>query len=244
MTSTSDANNSIRFCIRSYIAFVLTPQAPIVEWLAQLDGWAKNSPGFFAERPVVLDLGTVKLGQPGIRYLLGQLAERDIRIVGIEGADPSQLDPLMPPLLTSGRPSERQTAPERPEPEKPAADVPAPKKPAAAADEPTSLLIESPVRSGQAIYFPNGDVTVLGSVASGSEIVAGGSIHVYGTLRGRAMAGTKGDGRARIFCRKNEAELLAINGYYRTAEDWDDAIRSHAIQSWLENGVLKVAPLD
>ena len=66
---------------------------------------------------------------------------------------------------------------------------------------------------------------MLGSVSSGAEIVAGGSIHVYGTLRGRAMAGTMGDGRARIFCRKNEAELLAINGYYRTAEDWDDAMR-------------------
>ena len=243
MTSASDANNSIRFCIRSYIAFVLAPQAPIIDWLAQLDGWIKNSPGFFAERPVVLDLGSVKLGQPGIRHLLGQLDERKIRIVGIEGADPSQLDSLMPPLLTSGRPSERQAAPEKPAADTPAPNPPAPKKPAAA-DEPTSLLIESPVRSGQAIYFPNGDVTVLGSVASGSEIVAGGSIHVYGTLRGRAMAGTKGDGRARIFCRKNEAELLAINGYYRTAEDWDDAIRSHAIQSWLENGVLKVAPLD
>ena len=245
MNSANDANNSIRFCIRSYIAFVLAPQAPIIDWLAQLDGWIKNSPGFFADRPVVLDLSTVKLGQPGIRHLLGQLCERNIRIVGIEGVDPSQLDSLMPPLLTSGRSSERQTASERPAPEKPVADAPGPKKVAAAkADEPTSLLIESPVRSGQAIYFPNGDVTVLGSVASGSEIVAGGSIHVYGTLRGRAMAGTKGDGRARIFCRKNEAELLAINGYYRTAEDWDDAIRSHAIQSWLENGVLKVAPLD
>ena len=243
MTSANEANNSIRFCIRSYIAFVLAPQAPIIDWLAHLDGWIKNSPGFFADRPVVLDLGTVKLGQPGIRHLLGQLDERKIRVVGIEGADPSQLDPLMPPLLTSGRPSERQAAPEKPAPDAPAPNPPAPKKPAAA-DEPTSLLIECPVRSGQAIYFPNGDVTVLGSVASGSEIVAGGSIHVYGTLRGRAMAGTKGDGRARIFCRKNEAELLAINGYYRTAEDWDDAIRSHAIQSWLENGVLKVAPLD
>jgi len=243
VTSANEANNSIRFCIRSYIAFVLAPQAPIIDWLAHLDGWIKNSPGFFADRPVVLDLGTVKLGQPGIRHLLGQLDERKIRVVGIEGADPSQLDPLMPPLLTSGRPSERQAAPEKPAPDAPAPNPPAPKKPAAA-DEPTSLLIECPVRSGQAIYFPNGDVTVLGSVASGSEIVAGGSIHVYGTLRGRAMAGTKGDGRARIFCRKNEAELLAINGYYRTAEDWDDAIRSHAIQSWLENGVLKVAPLD
>ena len=239
MTSASDANNSIRFCIRSYIAFVLAPQAPIIEWLAQLDGWIKSSQGFFADRAVVLDLSGVKLGQPGIRHLLGQLSERNIRIVGLEGADPSQLDPSLPPLLSSGRPAERPNAAEAPAPKPQAAAAPAP-----AADEPTSLLIESPVRSGQAVYFPNGDVTILGSVASGSEIVAGGSIHVYGTLRGRAMAGTKGDGRARIFCRKNEAELLAINGYYRTAEDWDDAIRSHAIQSWLENGVLKVAPLD
>lgn len=243
MTSASDANNSIRFCIRSYIAFVLAPQTPIIDWLAQLDGWIKNSQGFFADRPVVLDLSAIKLGQPGIRHLLGQLDERKIRIVGIEGADPTQLDPLMPPLLTSGRPSERPSAPEPAAPKKETA-APAAPTPPAPRDEPTSLLIESPVRSGQAIYFPHGDVTVLGSVASGSEIVAGGSIHVYGTLRGRALAGTKGDGRARIFCRKNEAELLAINGYYRTAEDWDDAIRSHAIQSWLENGVLKVAPLD
>jgi septum site-determining protein MinC len=245
VTSASDANNSIRFCIRSYIAFVLAPQAPIIEWLAQLDSWIKNSQGFFADRAVVLDLGAVKLGQPGIRHLLGQLTERGVRIVGIEGADPSQLDPSLPPLLTSGRPAERPAAAatETAAPKKEAAAAAAP-APAASKDEPTSLLIESPVRSGQAIYFPHGDVTVLGSVASGSEIVAGGSIHVYGTLRGRAMAGTKGDARARIFCRKNEAELLAINGYYRTAEDWDDAIRSHAIQSWLENGVLKVAPLD
>jgi septum site-determining protein MinC len=57
------------------------------------------------------------------------------------------------------------------------------------------------------------------------------------------MAGSKGDGRARIFCRKNEAELLAINGYYRTAEEWSADIRSQPIQSWLEDGVLKVAPL-
>ena len=239
MTSTSaiDANNSIRFCIRSYIAFVLAPQAPIIEWLTQLDNWTRSSPGFFAGRPVVLDLSTVKLGQPGIRHLLEQLTERGIRIIGLEGADASQLDPSLPPVLTSGRPAERQDAPEAAPPSKPAAAPPVP-------DEPGSLLIEAPVRSGQTVFFPSGDVTVLGSVASGSEIVAGGSIHIYGTLRGRALAGSKGNTRARIFCRKNEAELLAINGYYRTAEDWNAAIRSQPIQSWLENGVLMVAPLE
>lgn len=236
MTSTSaiDANNSIRFCIRSYIAFVLAPQAPIIEWLNQLDNWTRSSPGFFTSRPVVLDLSTVKLSKVGIRHLLEQLDERSIRIIGLEGADPSQVDASMPPLLTGGRPSERQPKPTTSD--KPGA-APAPQ------DEPSSLLIEAPVRSGQTVIFPSGDVTVLGSVASGSEIIAGGSIHVYGTLRGRAMAGSRGNSQARIFCRKNEAELLAINGYYRTAEEWGADIRSQAVQSWLEDGVLKVAPL-
>jgi septum site-determining protein MinC len=238
-TSTIDANNSIRFCIRSYIAFVLAPQAPIIEWLAQLDNWARNSPGFFVGKPVVLDLGAVKLSHVGIRHLLGQLTERNIRIVGLEGADETQLDSSLPPLLTGGRAAERQNTPA------PAAAAKHEQTASTAVpDEPTSLLIETPIRSGQTVIFPNGDVTVLGSVASGSEIVAGGSIHVYGTLRGRAMAGSKGDGRARIFCRKNEAELLAINGYYRTAEELGAGIRSQPVQSWLEDGVLMVAPLE
>lgn len=237
-TNGSDANSSIRFCIRSYIAFVLVPQAPIIDWLGQLDSWTKNSPGFFGGKPVVLDLTTVKLSPMGIRHLLGQLAERGIRVIGLEGADASQLDASLPPLLTSGRPTERQSAPESAPPPKQAAALAA----STAPEEPSSLLIDAPIRSGQTVIFP-GDVTVLGSVASGSEIVAGGSIHVYGTLRGRALAGSKGNNRARIFCRKNEAELLAINGYYRTAEDLDQ-VRSQPVQSWLEDGVLMVAPLD
>ena len=77
------------------------------------------------------------------------------------------------------------------------------------------------VRSGQSVFFADGDVTVVGSVGSGAEVVAGGSIHVYGTLRGRAMAGTSGNSRARIFCRRIEAELLAIDGFYRTADQLD-----------------------
>ena len=77
------------------------------------------------------------------------------------------------------------------------------------------------MRSGQSIIFPEGDVTVLGSVGSGAEIVAGGSIHIYGTLRGRAMAGVNGNTTARIYCQKIEAELLAIDGFYQTADDID-----------------------
>ena len=89
--------------------------------------------------------------------------------------------------------------------------------------KPASLLIETPVRSGQSIVFTEGDVTVLGSVASGAEIVAGGSIHVYGALRGRAMAGVTATPRARIFCRKLEAELLAIDGSTGPPTTWTPA---------------------
>ncbi len=97
------------------------------------------------------------------------------------------------------------------------------------------------MRSGQSVIFPHGDVTVVGQVASGAEVVAGGSIHVYGALRGRALAGSMGNSRARIFCSKNEAELLAIDGYYQTTEDIDSKLRNRPIQAWLEGDVLMIA---
>ena len=106
--------------------------------------------------------------------------------------------------------------------------------------EPTSLLIEGPIRSGQSIIFEKGDVTVLGSVSPGAEIVAGGSIHVYGALRGRAMAGATGNSRARIF----EAELVSVDGYYRTAEQTDASLRNRATQCWRQDRVLLIAALD
>jgi septum site-determining protein MinC len=74
--------------------------------------------------------------------------------------------------------------------------------------------------------------------------VAGGSIHIYGTLRGRAMAGSMGNARARIFCRRNEAELIAIDGYYRTAEDMTAELRGRPTQVWLEGAGIMIAALD
>ena len=111
------------------------------------------------------------------------------------------------------------------------------------APQPASLLIEDPVRSGQSIVFIDGDITVLGSVGSGAEVVAGGSIHVYGTLRGRAMAGATGNTRARIFCHRIEAELLAIDAHYKTADDIDDSLRRGPAQAWLEGSTLKISAM-
>src|SRR5580700_3049154 len=218
----------VRMRGRSYVAFVFCPVVPIVEWLSEIDATIARSPGFFVGKPVVLDLSAVDLSRPAIAHLVLSLEKRNIRILGIEGVEAARLTSSLPPLLTGGRHCAVQQA----EPEKPEL------KPA------TSLLLESPVRSGQSIVFPDGDVTVLGSVGSGAEIVAGGSIHVYGALRGRAMAGSAGNTRARIFCAKNEAELISIDGYYRTAEQIDASLRSRPTQCWLEDRVVSIAALN
>jgi septum site-determining protein MinC len=207
----------MRFHAHSYLAFVLTPEPPIFDWLAHLDTWLERSPGFFVGRPVVLNLAGAGLSNSAIAHLIASLEERKIRILGLEGVDAASLDPGLPPLLRGGRPAIQQLP---------------------------SLVIEDPIRSGQSVVFTEGDVTVLGSVGSGAEIVAGGSIHVYGTLRGRAMAGASGNPRARIFCNKIEAELLAIDGFYATAEEIDEALRSRPAQAWLEGDVMKITALN
>jgi septum site-determining protein MinC len=232
---------SIRFRGRSFLAFALSPEPPIADWLAELDKWTRSSAGFFAGKPVILDLAAVTLSEQAIAHLIDQLAERGIRIMALEGLDAATVGLKLPPVLLGGRPGGE----ERPEPR--AAEIPeTPAVPGAPAprQEPASMLIETPIRSGQSVVFPFGEVTVLGSVASGAEIVAGGSIHVYGTLRGRAMAGSAGDSRARIFCSRNEAELLAIDGYYQTAESMDASLRGRSVQVSLQDAGLSVEALD
>jgi septum site-determining protein MinC len=147
--------------------------------------------------------------------------------------------PELPPLLSGGRPATIPQPSASAESAPAAAEAEAPKP----AKQATSLLLESPVRSGQSIVFTEGDVTVLGSVGSGAEIVAGGSIHIYGTLRGRAMAGAIGNPRARIFCHRIEAELLAIDGYYRTADEIDAKLRNQPTQAWLDGSAMMITPL-
>jgi septum site-determining protein MinC len=224
----------VRLRGRSYVAFVFSPVVPIVDWLAEIDATLARSPGYFVGKPIVLDLAAVDLSSPAIAHLLGNLEERHIRVLGIEGVDEDRLTTSMPPLLTGGRACviTRNEPVQKPEPEPEA-------KP-----KPTSLLLENPVRSGQSVVFIEGDVTVLGSVGSGAEIVAGGSIHIYGTLRGRAMAGVNGNSSARIYCQRIEAELLAIDGYYQTAEEIDPSLRNRPAQAWLQGDTMKITPLN
>jgi septum site-determining protein MinC len=250
MTKVLTDTRSIRIKGRSFLAVVLSPDLPLDDWLARLDDLARRSAGFFLGRPVVLDVTDLDIDRPQLKGLIGELGQRNVRIMGIEGARPSLLEPGMPPAMRGGRPASDFEVPSV----EPAADAAKAAQGAPSAfvapPEPqvvraaSSIVIREPVRSGQSVIFPEGDVTVVGSVASGAEIIAGGSVHIYGTLRGRALAGSVGNASARIFCRKLEAELLAIDGIYKTADDMAPHLRGKAVQLWLEGDAIMAETLN
>ena len=129
---------------------------------------------------------------------------------------------------------------------KPAAELASENKPAAMRPgaSATGMMHSTPVRSGQQIYADNRDLTVLTTVGAGAEVIADGSVHIYGPLRGRALAGAQGNEQARIFCREFHAELVAIAGHYKVLEDIPKELRGKAVQVWLEDGQLNIAALD
>jgi septum site-determining protein MinC len=220
------------FVCRSYMAAVLVPRPPIYDWIAAIEQKTKGAARFLVGAPVVLDLSAVKLSQSAIAHLVAELDQRGVRVMGLENTDPASVGAGLPPLV---RPSRGATAIPDAVDKKPVPE---------SRPRPATLLLDQPIRSGQSIFFPDGDVTVLGSVSSGAELVAGGSIHVYGALRGRAMAGANGNTQARIFCSRIEAELLAIDGYYMTAESMDKDLRDRPVQARLEGNELKITALD
>ena len=224
----------IRVRGRSFVALVLAPEPPVERWIETLQQQIARAPSFFEARPVVIDLTGMKGDGQDLTKFIENLADHDLRIIGVEGCDDGWTNINAwgrPPLLGSAKIDRSVVVPED--------DAPAPPEP----PPPGSLLIREPVRSGQSIVFEHGDVTILGAVGSGAEVIAGGSIHIYGALRGRAVAGFTGRPDARIFCRRMDAELLAIDGVYRTAEDIDATLRNKPAQAWLDGEALRVGPI-
>ncbi len=232
MAIPSQASSTFQVHGRSFLAFVVKPEQPVTSWMEEVDRWLSRSPTFFAGKPVVVDVFGLQLQKPDMAGLIEQLKARGIRVMGMVGAGPALTDPDLPPVLSPGPKGVPDASP------KPAAKPQARQAKAAA----QSLLVQSPVRSGQSLFHA-GDVTVIGSVSSGAEIVATGSIHIYGTLRGRVLAGADGNPNAHIFCRRAEAELIAIDGYYRMAEEIAPLL-GKPIHAWLEDGALAIKTLD
>lgn len=268
MTQTPSRHIRFRGC--SFPALALEPEAPVAAWIGRLDSYLACSPAFFAKKPIVVDVSRLDLDREALVAFVAALRARRISILGVTGADPAWASEDLPPILTGGRAVAvaEEISPDDAPPSKKAAltseeqaafaeigDMLAPASDsretevaaeASALESPSAvpLLVDAPVRSGQTIFHPQGDVIVIGSVSSGADVVAGGSIHVYGALRGRAMAGAYGETRARIFCRRLEAELLAVGGIYRTADEIDDDMRRQNVQVWLEREDVRIARLD
>ncbi|MEI6066378.1 MAG: septum site-determining protein MinC [Methylococcaceae bacterium] len=104
-------------------------------------------------------------------------------------------------------------------------------------DATATTLITQPIRSGQRIYAA-GDLVILSQVSAGAEIMAEGNIHVYNILRGRALAGVRGNSEARIFCFDLQAELISIAGNYKISEDLDESVRNKPVQIYLQDQAL------
>lgn len=197
-----------------------------------------NAPDFFQQTPVILslekcpeecDIDFIELSELCKEYGMVPVAIRG-------GSDDHMLSanvaglPTLPPATGAGKSQEIGA-----EPKVTVKEVEVPVS--------ANKVIKTPVRSGQQIYAPGGDLIVMAPVSAGAEILADGNIHVYGPLRGRALAGVNGDTEARIFCQSLEAELISIAGNYKVNEDLQGALWKQSIKAHLDNDQLIIDPL-
>ncbi len=229
---------------RTFMALVVAPEFPMAEWFSAFDQQMHGAGGFFIDRPIVADLGaTLEEGGPDAVFIvLEGLEARQLRLIGVEGVDPVLLAGTRWERLPKTLHGRVQTLETWADLHAAPHDEPSPAP--VAAPSVSSLLIDRPVRSGQSIVFEDGDVTIIGPVASGAEVIAGGSIHIYGALRGRAIAGLRAGDSARIFCRKLEAELVGVDRLYRTAEHWGEALHGRSVQVMCDRGALRLSAFD
>jgi septum site-determining protein MinC len=215
----------------------------------ELDAKVKQAPDFFRNMPVIIDLQVLaeRNELPVFSVLITVLRNYGLVPVGVRNGNTMQNNAasqagmaLLP---------EHHTAPQIPLNTEVKADQISPAAASSRVLEPPyeqsrkSRMVLRPVRSGQQIYVPEGDLIVVAPVGAGSELLADGCIHVYGPLRGRALAGVNGDETARIFCQKLEAELVAIAGHYQINEDMAPEWKKKSVQVWLENERLMISTL-
>ena len=218
---------------------------------AEMRDRVQRAPNLFARAAVIVDFGGLAAVPDAAtaRALLDALRDAGAIPVALAwgSADNERLAvELGLPLLAKFRAQYESDAPAaREAPREPVREPvrEAPRAaPAPAAGDP-GMIHAAPIRSGQQIYAEGRDLTLLATVGAGAEVIADGSIHVYGALRGRALAGARDNPKARIFCREFHAELVAIAGHYKVMEDIPADLRGKAVQIWLENDTIHIAAL-
>jgi len=203
-------------------------------------------PDFFDHDPLVIDLHPLQLAEPGaaldVLALTALLRAYRLNPLAVRGGSDEQMAQAMAAGLTPAPEAVVQRA-------APAAAATAPEPVAPPQPAPGALVIDKPLRSGQQVYARGRDLVVMAMVNPGAEVIADGHIHVYAPLRGKAMAGARGNGDARIFALAMDPELISIAGIYRTSETALPAdVRGKAAQVRLlpgpEGDKLVVDPLN
>jgi septum site-determining protein MinC len=192
----------------------------------------KQAPGFFSDIPVIIDVDALRnsstaLDFAGLYELLRQQGIIPVAVRHVSAEQRAAAARAGLPVL----PESRSSAPSKQSEKNVSLPVT------------RNKLIKQPVRSGQQIYALEGDLIILDAVNAGAEVLADGNIHVYGPLRGRALAGIKGDREARIFCQSLEAELVSIAGHYWVIEQLDADMCGKAVQIYLQEDRLITKPL-
>ncbi|MEI7867494.1 MAG: septum site-determining protein MinC [Candidatus Methylumidiphilus sp.] len=196
--------------------------------------WQKirQAPEFFRNAPMAIDIHSLVDADVDIDFVGLVRAMRDCGLipVGLCGGAERQNQAAQAAAGLSVISLARHELP-------PPASAPKPKAAPPPAEVHTKI-VEQPVRSGQRIYVAGGDLVVMSQVSAGAEIMADGNIHVYGTLRGRALAGVQGNLGCRIFCHDLQAELVSIGGHYKISENIDDSLRGVPVQIYLQDQSL------
>ena len=224
---------------------------------AELRAKVEGAENLFRHAPVVLDLSHLPQlpDAAAVRDLLARIHAAGMLPVGLSyGTSENEriARELDIPVIAKFRAAYERAAGDAPEAAPQRATPPPPSREPARA-EPARVeavaanavgqIHDKPVRSGQQVYARGRDLIVTELVGNGAEVIADGSIHIYGALRGRALAGAQGDVNARIFCREFHAELVSIAGQYRVFEDIPPDLRGQPVQAWLEGDRLLMKKL-
>ncbi len=225
---------------------------------ARLKERVAMAPGFFNHTAVVIDLHELAEEKQNLDFIALKelLFSLSIIPVGVKGASKSvraKLEAAGMAILAEAKKakiSEQKPAPKQ-ETEIKSEHAAAPQsaakdstveaaEPVAAKTKTATMVVKQTIRSGRQVYAPDGDLIIIGSVSAGAEILAEGNIHVYGTLRGRALAGIQGNQSASIFCHSLQAELLSIAGIYLLSDDMPEATIGKMTQTYLEQERLQI----
>jgi septum site-determining protein MinC len=201
----------LRSAALTMIAVVLKT-ADLDALAAELDQRASMMPGVFEGEPVAIDLSRLREADEPVDFagLIALMRQRRMAPLAVRGGSVEQMAAALAAGLVEAPEGLRSTREPRIATTERIVEVPVP--------DPPPMIVDRPLRSGQQVYARGGDLVVLALVSHGAEVIADRHIHVYGPLRGRAIAGARGDTDARIFTTAMEAQLLSIAGVYRTTE--------------------------